>query len=156
MKQSGVGEHAIEPALRQIELEEILLPHLAAALIACHRRKACGAFQADRNMIECREYLEVTPRPAAEIEDSEGRPALDGLQQRGNVLADVVIASAFPERFGALVVVVEREGRCSCQFFAIQFHVRPVDDLPGTRGAARKMALALCFIRLLHYSLATL
>jgi hypothetical protein len=31
MKQRGVGEHAIEMVIRQIELEEILLPYFAAA-----------------------------------------------------------------------------------------------------------------------------
>src|SRR5215813_6414824 len=36
MKQRGVGEYIIEIVLRQIELEEILLPHFAAAVRARH------------------------------------------------------------------------------------------------------------------------
>src|SRR5690606_20796154 len=53
---------------------------------------------------------EVTPRAAVEIEDREWRLALDMAQQFGDVLADVVVAGALPERFGALVVVGERRG----------------------------------------------
>ena len=43
MKQHGIGEHAIEMAIRQIELEEILLPDFAAAMGARHRGKVRGA-----------------------------------------------------------------------------------------------------------------
>ena len=53
------------------------------------------AFQAYGDVAELGERLEV-PRPAAEIEDRERRVALDGSQQRFDVLADVVIARASP------------------------------------------------------------
>jgi hypothetical protein len=33
MKQRGVGEYAIETLIRQIDLEEILLPHFATAVM---------------------------------------------------------------------------------------------------------------------------
>jgi hypothetical protein len=55
------------------------------------------------------ERLEVSSRPAAEIEDRERRFALDGSQQRFDVLADVVIARTFPEILGMPVVVLQRE-----------------------------------------------
>jgi len=55
------------------------------------------------------ERLEVASRPAAEIEDRERWIALDGAQQRVDVLADVVIARAFPEILGMPVVMFQRE-----------------------------------------------
>ena len=109
MKQRRVGEHAVELSVRQIELEEILLPHLAAAVGARHRGEARGAFQADRDVAELGENLEVAPGSAAEIEDRERRLALDEAQQRGDVLADVVVARALPEFLRAPVVMLQRE-----------------------------------------------
>ena len=47
--------------------------------------------------------------PAAKIEYRERRLAIDVLQQRRDILADVVIARAFPEFFGALIVMLQRE-----------------------------------------------
>ena len=105
MKQRGVGEYAIEMVIRQIELEEILLPYLAAAVGARHCGEARGAVQTYRDVTEFGKRLEVAPWPAAEIEYGERRFTLDVLQQRRDVLADVVIARACPEIFGTLVVV---------------------------------------------------
>ena len=42
MKQRRVGEYAVEAGGGQIELQEVLLPHLAAAMGARHRRKRVG------------------------------------------------------------------------------------------------------------------
>src|ERR1700676_4123040 len=109
MKQRGVGEYAIEMAIRQIELEEILLPYLAAAMGACHRGEMRGAFQAYRDVAQFGKHFEVAAGPAAEIQYRIRRFTLDALQQGRDVLADVVVARAFPEIFGALVVVTERE-----------------------------------------------
>ena len=105
MKQRRVGEHAVEMAIRQIELEEILLPYFAAAVGARHYGQARGAFQTYRDVTEFGERLEVASRPAAKIEYRERRVTLDVSQQRFDVLADVVIARAFSEIFGTPVVV---------------------------------------------------
>ena len=48
MKQRGIGEHAIEMVIRQIELEKILLPYVAAAVGARHCGKVRSAFQTYR------------------------------------------------------------------------------------------------------------
>ena len=96
MKQRRVGEYTVKMAIRQIELEEILLPYFAAAVEARHYGQARGAFQTYRGVTELGECLEVASRPAAKIEDRERRVTLDGSQQ-ADVLADVVIARAFPE-----------------------------------------------------------
>jgi hypothetical protein len=63
MKKRRVGEYAVETALRQIELEEILLPDFAAAVCARHGGQARGAFQAYRDVSELGERLEVAPGP---------------------------------------------------------------------------------------------
>src|SRR5437762_13763769 len=82
MKQRGVGEHAIEMVIRQIELEEILLPYVAATVGACHYHEMRGAFQAHRNVAEFGKHPEVAPGPAAKIEYRERRLTIDVLQQR--------------------------------------------------------------------------
>src|SRR3954466_2850243 len=73
MKERRVGEYAVETALRQLELQEILLPYFGAALDARHCGQARGAFQAYRDVAERRKRLEIASRPAAEIEDRERR-----------------------------------------------------------------------------------
>lgn len=56
------------------------------------------------------ESLQVPPRPAAEIEDRERSFALDVAQERGDVLADVVVLRAGAKVLRALLVVLERRG----------------------------------------------
>src|SRR5262245_59666028 len=80
MKQRGVGEHAIEMVARQIELEEVLLPYVAAAVGTRHYGQALGAFHTDRDVTEFGKHLEVAAGPAAKIEDFERRFILDVLQ----------------------------------------------------------------------------
>ena len=60
-------------------------------------------------MAEFGKDLKVTPRAAAKIEDRKRPFTLDVLQQRRDVLANVVIASALPEIFGILVVTAQCE-----------------------------------------------
>ena len=109
MKQRGVGKHAVEILFRQLELEEILLPYVAAATGACHCGKMHGAFQTNGDVTLFGKHFEVAPWSAAKIEYRERRLTVNMLQQHINVLADVVIARAFPEFFGTLVVVLKRE-----------------------------------------------
>src|SRR5579862_7373447 len=109
MEQRSVGEYAVESLRRQVELQEILLQDLAAAVCARHGGKARRALDADRDVAERRESPEVAAGAAAEIENGKGRHALDGLQQRVYVLAHVVVARAAPEFFRALVVMRQRE-----------------------------------------------
>src|SRR6185503_2071621 len=77
MKERRVGEDAVETALRQIELQEILLPNFGTAVGARHGGEARGAFETYRDVTERGERLEVASRPAAEIEDRERRFAFD-------------------------------------------------------------------------------
>ena len=68
MKRRGVGEYAIEAVIRQIELEEILLPYFAAGMGVRHCGETrCCAFQPYRNVTEFGKHLEVAARPAAKI-----------------------------------------------------------------------------------------
>src|SRR5690606_13257852 len=84
--------------------------HLATAVLARHPGEARRAVEADGDMAERGECRQVAPRPAAEVEDGEGRLALEVAQQLGDVLADVVVARALPEGVGTLLVVGERGG----------------------------------------------
>src|SRR5271167_2585636 len=110
MKQRGVGEYTIEIVIRQIELEKILLPDFAAAVGTRHVDEMRGALQTDRDVTEFGDHFEVSPGPAAKIKYRETRLTLDVLQHRRDVLADIVIARACPELFGALVIMFQCEG----------------------------------------------
>src|SRR6266568_850419 len=101
---------APEARLGERQREQILPPHLAAAVLARHRGEALRSLQADRGMAEIGKRLQVPPGPAAQVENRERRFALDIPQQRRDVLADVVIARALPEIVGAAVVVIQGAG----------------------------------------------
>src|SRR5436190_12595537 len=68
VKQRGVGEHAIEMVIREIELEEILLPYFAATVGARHYGEMRGAFQTYRDVTTFGKHLKVAPGPTAKIE----------------------------------------------------------------------------------------
>src|SRR5271157_802529 len=111
MKQRGVGEHAVEIAIRKIELEKILFHYFTAGVGARHGGKRRRALQAGRGVTKLGKYLQIAPWPAAEIQYPERRLALDVLQQGCDVLGDVVVARAFPEIFRMPVIVIQRETR---------------------------------------------
>src|SRR5438034_75359 len=77
-------------------------------LLSRQRREARGAFDADCNMTEVAESLQIATRAATQVENRKGRFAFDGVEQRRDVLTDVVRARALPESVGALVVMLER------------------------------------------------
>src|SRR5262249_10873616 len=60
---------------RQAEREEILLPDLAAAVLARHGGEGGRALETDRLVAERAKRLQVAPGAAAEIEDPGGRRA---------------------------------------------------------------------------------
>ena len=111
MKQAGIGKHAIEVRLRQIELEKILLPHFAARACARHIGKGCCTFQSDRAVAEHSEALQVATRSTAEVEYREGGRAVDRSQQRIDVLCDIVILRCRTKRLGLPGVIVQRSCR---------------------------------------------
>src|ERR1700738_1173449 len=92
---------------------------------ARHCCKMRRAFQTDRDVTLFGKHLEVAPWSAAKIEYRERRLTLDVLQQRLNVLADAVIARAFPEFFGPLIVVLKCEAGDFLQVLRMQFHIHP-------------------------------
>ncbi len=116
MKQRGVGEYAVEPLIRQIDLEEVLVPHFAAAVETRHRGEAGGAVQTHRAVTEVGKGLEIAAWSATKIEYRERWLALDILQQGRNILADVVVASAFLEIIGAAIVLLKGEVNDSFEF----------------------------------------
>src|ERR1700753_571028 len=104
MEQRGVGENAVKVRVRQIQIQEVLPPYFAARCITRHGHEVLAAIEANHPMALCRVGIESSPGPAAEIEDGEWWRDFDMLQQRRDVLRDVVIASAFPKILGVRVV----------------------------------------------------
>src|SRR5262245_46292129 len=73
MTPSGIGEDAIDTAIRYIEPEEVLVPHVRAAVGTGDDGEWHGGFQTHRDVTEFGERLEVASRPAAKSEDFERR-----------------------------------------------------------------------------------
>ena len=67
MKQCSVSEYAVEMAIRQIELKEVLLPYFAAAVGVRNCGEMCGAIQTYRDVTEFGKHLEVAAGTAAKI-----------------------------------------------------------------------------------------
>lgn len=72
VEQAGIGEHAVEMCIGKPQVKEILLPYFTAAAGACHAGEAFDTIQADSNMSEGGEGLQVAPWTATEIENREG------------------------------------------------------------------------------------
>src|ERR1700692_838193 len=94
VEQRCVGVDAVKVRLRQIESEKILLPYFAAAISAGHGHEFRGTLQADGHMAMRGEGAQVAARAAAEIENTIRRIGLDVMQQRADVLADVMSAGS--------------------------------------------------------------
>src|ERR1700730_564413 len=116
MKERGVGEDAIKAVVREIECEEVLLPHFAA-VCACHRGETRRAVQSNGSVTEHDKRLQIAPRPAAKVEDCRGWVPFNVLEQRSNVLADVVSERAFPKFLSPIVIVLQREAADARQLF---------------------------------------
>lgn len=105
-----------------MQAQEVLEPDFAAAGGAGHGDEAGGAVQADGAVAEGGESLEVAAGAAAEVEDVVGRLAVDMAQQRGDVLADVVVARAGLEGLGAFFVVGQGQFGDLGEVFGVEFH----------------------------------
>jgi len=108
MKQGSIGEYAIEVSARQGELKKVLMPHFAAAIGSRHLDKTFGSLQPNGNMTKLRKNFQITARPAAKIQNRAGGITLDVLQKCGDILADVMVFRAYPERVGAFIVPSQR------------------------------------------------
>lgn len=108
VEQRRIREHAVEVARRQVQREEVLLQHFAAAGGAGHRGKPWRTLQPGGDMPESGEGVEVTARPATKIQDRQRRWRRYRLEQCRDVLAHVVIARTFPVGQRSLVVMRER------------------------------------------------
>jgi len=106
--------------VRKIELQEVLFPHFASAVGAGHRGQLRRTFQADGAMAQRLEGAQVAPRPAAEIQQIKGRSGVDVVEQRTDVLADIVVARALPVVNGALVVMRQSTGGDAAQIVCAQ------------------------------------
>ena len=115
-----MAEYAIEVALGELEREEVLLPHFAT-FFPRHYGETGASFQAYGGVTELGKRLEIASRPAAKVEDRKWWVPLDVLQQRCDVLADIVSARAFPEILGSLVIVLQRQIGDALQVVRIQF-----------------------------------
>ncbi|MNZ51874.1 hypothetical protein D3C78_697040 [compost metagenome] len=124
MKQHRVGKNPVETLGRQIKLQEVLLPHLATAVLTGHLCEFFRTVEADRLVAHTGERLQITTRPAAKVENVERRLALNVPQQGIDVLADIVIARALAKVFGDRIVMAEGRGGDLFEVVGRLFHRR--------------------------------
>src|ERR1700733_9855121 len=108
VKQRRVREHSVEVSGRQIQLEEVLVPHLAARVRACHLDEALAAIETDSLMGSCEEGLQVATRAASEVQDPERWRAGNRRKQGVDILGDVVILGPVPKAARVRLVVPQR------------------------------------------------
>ena len=111
---------AVEMRCRQIEFEEILLQHVAAAVGARHRGQPLRALKTGGVVAEFLESFEVTTWTAPEVEQLKRRGCLNVVQQRGDVLTHVMIARALPEL--VCVMLIMRQRPCGDVFDGVGAH----------------------------------
>ena len=109
MKEGGIGENAVEVVGRKLKREKVLMPHFTTAVFAGELDEAFGSFQSDGLMARVTKNFQIPTRPTTEIEDSESTLTMKLFQQRIAILIHIVIACAFPETVGVLVVVVKSD-----------------------------------------------
>ena len=105
MEERGVGKNSVEILRRQIQLQKILVPYFAAAVLLRQLDEALRSVESDRFVSEIAKDLQIPAGTAAEVEDAKRSGAVQSLQERIAVLADIVIARAFPETLGVLIVM---------------------------------------------------
>jgi hypothetical protein len=116
----------VEAGIRKLQVHEILLPDLAAAVGAGHFGQGRRALQADDTVPALRKVAQVAPRSAAEIQDREGCRSGYVAQQRIDVLQHVMIPRALPEGFGTSLVMLEGTGDDALKNGRIECHVWPM------------------------------
>ena len=77
MEERGVGEDAVEASARQIERQEILMPHLASGVGTRHGDEARRAVEPDGLVAEGAKTHQIATGATAEIEDRERARAVE-------------------------------------------------------------------------------
>lgn len=103
-------------------MQEAPLEHLAAAVSPRRRRHAGRALQSNVAVAQRLEGVQVATRPAAEIQQVKGQWPREVLQQRRDVLANVVVARAIPVALCVLLAVRQGARGDPQQVFGAQWH----------------------------------
>jgi hypothetical protein len=109
-------------ARRSAKIKKRPSPRPQTASLSCEYLKSLCAGKGQLEQVS--DYGDrVTSGPTAKIEYRETPFALDVLQHRCDILADVVTASAFPEIFRMLVVIIQRQASDFFQVLRTQFQI---------------------------------
>ena len=81
------------------------MKNFAPGFGACHGHEFLRPVQAHGIMAQCTKMAEIPAWPATQIKDGARRIALDRVEERCVVLADIVIPCAIPERVGQPIVL---------------------------------------------------
>ena len=105
VKQRSVCKHTVERGLGQDHRKKILMKNFAAGFGARHGHEFLRPVQAHGIMSQCTKMAEIPTWSATQVKDGVRRIALNRVEQRCVVLADIVIPCAIPERVGQPIVV---------------------------------------------------
>ena len=119
MEERRVGEYAIKSVSGQVKLQEILLPHFAAAGDRCHVHKLLRAVQPNGVMPVHHQRTQISPWSTTEIKYPTRRWHRDMTQQCINVLAHVVMPCALTKTRCTLLVVLQSSRRNICQWIVL-------------------------------------
>ena len=103
-----------------MQLQKILVPYCAAAVLLRQLDEALRAVESDRFLSEIAKDFQIPAWPAAEVENAKRSGAVQSLQERIAVLADIMIARAFPEAVGVLIIMRKSDCCCLREFFVAE------------------------------------
>lgn len=95
---------------REVELQRVLLQHLAAAMGTRRHRRTGRALQAHGTVAQRFECEQVASGPAADIKQIKRRWAGYVPEQPSNVLADILVTRVYLEALGVLLIA--RQSAC--------------------------------------------
>ncbi len=122
MEQAGVGEDAVEMPGRQLQFEEALPPHLAAAVGTRHDDELGAAIEADGFVAQAAEGAQVGAPARSRNRGCARASALDMPQQRSDVLTHVMVARAFAKSSALLWSVGQGQGADLREFVGAERH----------------------------------
>ncbi len=111
MKERGVREHTIEFGRGKFQGEKILVPDFDTCQLSRHLHERLGAVEPDGPMSASLQCSQIAPGSTTEVEDPIRRFPVNRIEQRVDVLRNIVIARALPEMGRVTVVALERDPR---------------------------------------------
>lgn len=110
MKQAGIGKHSVKGLIGKAQVEKVLLPDLCATEFLRLLHKGRATVQTYHLMASSPQRQQVAPRATPKIKNAVRAWACECVQHCLDILLDIVVAGAEPERFRVRFVMTH--GAC--------------------------------------------